>query len=31
MRLIDDDSEINFNPHSPDNTLSFGAACAIQI
>jgi hypothetical protein len=20
-----------FNPHSPDNALSFGAACAIQI
>jgi hypothetical protein len=21
----------NLNPHSPDNALSFGAACAIQI
>jgi hypothetical protein len=20
-----------FSPHSPDNALSFGAACAIQI
>jgi hypothetical protein len=23
--------EISLNPHSPDNALSFGAACAIQI
>jgi hypothetical protein len=21
----------NLNPHSPDNALSFGTACAIQI
>jgi hypothetical protein len=23
--------EAYLNPHSPDNALSFGAACAIQI
>jgi hypothetical protein len=23
--------EYYINPHSPDNALSFGAACAIQI
>jgi hypothetical protein len=23
--------ERTFTPHSPDNALSFGAACAIQI
>jgi hypothetical protein len=23
--------EARFNPHSPDNVLSFGVTCAIQI
>jgi len=25
------DADNILNPHSPDNALSFGAACAIQI
>jgi hypothetical protein len=24
-------TKTTFSPHSPDNALSFGAACAIQI
>ena len=31
MRRLSMASTAGLNPHSPDNALSFGAACAIQI